>query len=105
MKKVLMLIISFIIIIGICGCVSKDAYISGDNQLELESSTLLKLVNYDKDNIIWTSSDPNIATVQDGMVIAKSLGEVVIYAKVGKKTFEKTITIIEPIIQIVISGK
>ena len=105
MKKVFMLIISFIIIIGIYGCVSKDAYISGDNQLELESSTLLKLVNYDKDNIIWTSSDPNIATVQDGMVIAKSLGEAVIYAKVGKKTFEKTITIIEPIIQIVISGK
>ena len=39
------------------------------------------------------------------MVIAEGIGEVVIYAKVGKNTFEKKITVVNPIVQIIIHGK
>lgn len=105
MKKVFLFIISFSIIIGICGCIPKNVYISGLDQVELESSTLLKLNNYDNENITWSSSNPDIATVNDGLIIAKSLGEVIIYAKVGKNTFEKKITVINPVVQIVIHGR
>ena len=105
MKKVLLLVITLLIIIGIYGCVPEDAYISGADQIELENSTLFKLENYDKDDIIWSSSDNSIASVVNGMVIAKGLGEAVIYAKVGKHAFEKKITVVNPVVQIIIHGK
>ena len=105
MKKVLLLVITLLIIIGIYGCVPKDAYISGVDQIELENSTLFKLENYDKDDIIWSSSDNSIASVVNGMVIAEGLDEAVIYAKVGKHTFEKKITVVNPVVQIIIHGK
>jgi len=105
MKKIILILMLFIITICIYGCIPKDAYISGIDQIELESSTLFKLENYDKDDIIWSSSDNSIASVVNGMVIAEGIGEAVIYAKVGKNIFEKKITVVNPIVQIIIHGK
>ena len=105
MKKIVLLILTLLIIIVIYGCVPKDAYLSGVNQIELESSTLFKLENYDKDDIVWSSSDNSVASVVDGMVIAEGLGEAIISAKVGKNIFEKKIIVVNPIVQIIIHGK
>ncbi len=105
MKKILLLVIMFSLIIGVVGCVPKNAYLSGNSEIELGSSSLFKLENYNKDDILWSSSDEKVITVKDGMVVAVGLGEAKIFAKVGKKIFEKTVLVIAPTIQIIINGK
>ncbi len=105
MKKIFLLIITFFIVIGISACAGKNAYITGADQIELGSSTLFKVENYDKDVIMWTSNDPNIATVIDGMVIAEGIGDTIIYAKIGRTYIEKKIIVVAPTIGISIIGK
>lgn len=45
--------------------------------------------------VVWTSSDEDIATVENGKVVAKKAGTVTITAKVGDKTATCSITVTE----------
>ena len=44
--------------------------------------------------VIWTTSDASIATVSDGVVIAKKVGSATITAKAGDKTATCTVTVV-----------
>lgn len=63
---------------------------------EGESATLVATVGpedaTDK-TVTWNSSDPAVATVEDGKVTAVSAGEAVITAKAGEKTAECKVTV------------
>ena len=105
MKKILLLLVLIINILTICACVPKDAYISGDDYIDVECSSLYKLENYDKDDITWSSSNENVLTIINGMVIAHDAGEAYIYAKVKNKVFEKKVIVTFPNISITINGR
>ena len=105
MKKILLLLVLIINILTICACVPKDAYISGDDYIDVECSSLYKLENYDKDDITWSSSNENVLTIINGMVLAHDAGEAYIYAKVKNKVFEKKVIVTFPNISITINGR
>jgi hypothetical protein len=105
MKKILLLLVLIINILTICACVPKDAYISGDDYIDVECSSLYKLEHYDKDDITWSSSNENVLTIINGMVLAHDAGEAYIYAKVKNKVFEKKVIVTFPNISITINGR
>ena len=105
MKKIFVTILMLFVILGVYSCVPKDVFISGSDEIELGSSALYKLENYDKDDIIWSTSNNDIATIVNGMVVAERIGDVKVFAKVKNKTFEKDIKVIAPTIQLSITGK
>ena len=88
MKKIFVTILMLFVILGVYSCVPKDVFISGSDEIELGSSALYKLENYDKDDIIWSTSNNDIATIVNGMVVAERIGDVKVFAKVKNKTFE-----------------
>ncbi len=49
----------------------------------------------DEQTVVWSSDDPEIATVEDGMVTAVAAGEAVITAAVGEVVAECTVTVTE----------
>lgn len=60
----------------------------------------------DSKDIVWTSSDENIATVDDnGNVKGISLGNVIISAKVGDKTAKSIVKVVAPIRSIGLNKK
>ena len=105
MKKLFVTMLMLIVILGVYSCVPKDVYISGNDEIELGSSALYKLENYDKDDIIWSISNSDIATIINGMVVAEKIGDVKVIAKIKNKTFEKDIKVVAPTIQLSITGK
>lgn len=105
MKKIFVTILMLFLMLGVYSCVPKDVFISGSDEIELGSSALYKLENYDKDDIIWSTSNNDIATIVNGMVVAERIGDVKVFAKVKNKTFEKDIKVIAPTIQLSITGK
>ena len=52
MKKIFVTILMLFVMLGVYSCVPKDVFISGSDEIELGSSALYKLENYDKDDII-----------------------------------------------------
>ena len=49
----------------------------------------------DNKNVIWTSSNNNVATINNGVVTAKGIGNAIITAKVGSLTASYKITVIK----------
>ena len=49
----------------------------------------------DNKNVIWTSSNNNVATINNGVVTAKGIGNAIITAKVGNLTASYKITVIK----------
>ena len=70
-------------------CNSKALYIGKSFELKLSGAT---------DDIVWTSSDKTIATVEDGFVTAVSVGSAVITAAYKNNDYTCTITVKEPYI-------
>ncbi len=69
-----------------CKVTVKDVYSNGRISLNQNSATVnrtrtLYLEGYASSGITWTSSDPSIATVSDGFVTTKEVGQVAITAK------------------------
>lgn len=69
-----------------CKVTVKDVYSNGRISLNQNSATVnrtrtLYLEGYASSGITWTSSDPSIATVYDGFVTTKEVGQVAITAK------------------------
>lgn len=66
--------------------------------INLDEDNTLTLTATASDNgaITWSSSDPSVAEVADGVVTAKDIGEVTITAQRGAATAQCVITVIEP---------
>lgn len=69
-----------------CKITVNDVYSNGKISLNQTSATVnrtrtLYLEGYSSSGITWTSSDPSIATVSDGFVTTKEVGQVAITAK------------------------
>lgn len=106
MKKILSLFLLFILTISITGCdlVGFRLKITGEETLEVGCSTKLE-TNYEgQEDIIWASSNNDIATVLNGVVIGHKKGEVTITAKVEKYQSTFDISITNPIVEITIIG-
>lgn len=61
-------------------------------------TAIIKPANADNQNVIWTSSDTNVATVMDGVVSALTAGKVTITAKTddGNFTASCSLKVIDP---------
>jgi len=103
MKKILYSLLMFLIIIVLSGCNNKIEII-GANEIIINESSFYTL-NINEDNVVWSSSDDNIATVDNGVVTGINIGTVTITVKTGSKTANKTIEIIFPTINISIESK
>ena len=57
-------------------------------------------VNTDKIKLTWSSSDTNIASVSEGLVIAKTVGKAVITVSCGKQSAEYNLTVSDGSIKI-----
>lgn len=70
-----------------------------DLELELDATFLLIATvlpeNATNNEVIWSSSDEGVASVEDGLVTAKSVGTAVITAKIGKISAVCEIAVIE----------
>ena len=106
MKKLLSVCLLFILTLSIVGCkIEKfELEISGDNTLEVGCSMKLD-TNYEgEEDIIWTSTNNEVATVLNGVVIGISKGEVTITAQVEKYESTFNVAVTNPIVEITIIG-
>ena len=98
----------FILLLTVYGCNKKIDYsfnIIGSDTVEELCYINLSTDILIEDNIIWSSSDENIATVTNGKVTGLNTGEVIITAKSSHYETTKKITVTPSIIDIVIIGK
>ena len=51
--------------------------------------------SYSNETVVWSSTDPSVATVQEGVVTAIAPGTARIHAKIGKRTAKCDIVVIE----------
>ena len=104
MKKFLLFVLMFFVVIVLSACEQKLLVITGETEVELGCSILLEH-NFEKGNENWSSSDDSIASVIDGMVIGNSEGIVTIYLEIGEYKAEKEIEVINFGLDITISGQ
>lgn len=103
MKKTMIYIILLLFTIFFFGC-SQDLIINGPSEVKVDEIITLSH-NYSSDTeAIWTSSDENIAIVDNGNVFGISPGKVIINLKINNKEASKEITVKYPIINISIEG-
>ena len=93
--------------------VSAESYVSNEVQTDAELVAALEIINNsgpsvfvgktiklnipeDHSDVVWTSSDESVATVDDGVVTGVSVGKVTITVTSGKNTDSTKIDVIEP---------
>ena len=85
-KKIFSLAIILLIGILLTGCQSTNVIISGPEEVAVGDSITLSVEGASDSEVVWLSSDEEVATVKDGVVTGIKEGNVVITAKVnGKK--------------------
>ena len=104
-KKLLFLVIACIFALVLVGCKNDEPEskiiisISGANNVYVgEAITLTAKVDGSEEAVQWSSSDPTIATVEDGVVSGIAKGTVTIYIKVEDTTQEYEINVKERMI-------
>lgn len=103
-KKVLSTFLLILFVIVLVGCKQINLKITGPDTLEQGTSIKLD-VNYEgKEDVTWTSSNEEIATVIDGVVIGNKAGKVMITASVEKVGTSIEITVTYPIVEVTITG-
>ncbi|MBQ9782592.1 MAG: hypothetical protein IJW26_05390, partial [Clostridia bacterium] len=70
------------------------AIIGGASVEEFETLTLTATVTGSEEDVVWSSSNPQVATVEGGVVSALSVGETVISASIGETTATHTVTVV-----------
>lgn len=103
MKKMLKLFILFLIIFTLVSCEKEEIKIEGPDNVNVGSFISLS-INSKSDDIIWESSDNNIASVSDGIVYGISKGNVLIYAYIKDGVYTKEISVNYPVINLSING-
>jgi len=105
MKKIFLILLLFVVSLTFISCKKEKLTITGKDTVEVGCSIVLSH-NYDGDEeVVWSSSDPAIATIIDGMVIGYETGSVVISLVVGNEIAYKDITVTESLIEITIEGQ
>ena len=104
-KKLLFLVIACILALVLVGCETDEPEskiiisISGASNVYVgETITLFAKVDGSEEVPLWSSSDPTIATVEDGVVSGIAKGTVTIYIKVEDTTQEYEINVKERMI-------
>lgn len=104
MKKLFALILSLVIIFGLCSCGNNINSITlATNSCEIVQDKTFKLSytvipeNASVDGLIWASADENIATIDtNGTITALSVGQTSITISDGKKVFATcSVTVLE----------
>ena len=103
MKKILKLFVLFLIIFTLVSCEKEEIKIEGPDNVNVGSFISLS-INSKYDDIIWESSDNNIASVSDGIVYGISKGNVLIYAYIKDGVYTKEISVNYPVINLSING-
>lgn len=99
-KKISIILLLFVvIIIGMATIVkAEDNSFSLDKttlSIELNNSRLIFYKNEPKgETVVWTSSNPNVATVENGRVTGVSVGEAIITATAGSQTASCKVSVI-----------
>ncbi len=106
MKKIGSLVIIFLSILLIACTKEKNITIVGENEVQVGATIKLELdANFKiEGEVLWTSSNEEIATVNGGIVKGVEPGEVVVQVEVDGLIFEKTILVIASPFAIIIEG-
>ena len=104
MRKTCIGILTIIFVFLITCCTTNTIVIYGIDNIEVGCSAVFEVEYEGSSEIIWSSSDEEVATVIDGVVIGHKPGNVTITAQAGnaKDTYE--ITVIPLIYTITING-
>lgn len=101
MKKILIVLL---MLISLCLVGCNKLNIIGEDEVFI-NDTIQLTHNFKGDSSeIWTSSDPDIAIVEEGLVYGVSDGVVTITLEIGEHTATKIITVIFPPFDITIKG-
>ena len=104
MKKIIIVLLFLFSVFSIVGCKKTELEIKGPNEVEVGCSILLSTNLENNSNVVWETSDPNIATVFNGTVIGVQEGNVVISAKLNDLEATYSIKVLSTTLTISITG-
>ena len=104
MKKILSCLLLFFGIIALTGCFNK-LLINGLEEVTINDTIFLSHNYEGNSEVTWSSSDENVAVVNNGAVTGISFGDVIITLTVDGQTASKKIKVIYPKINITIESK